>query len=248
MGFATLLYHEIRKRDEFHPEKPYSIDVKQEYEDQLPAPLFITLDQFEEQMEFLYRENFHTLTLAEVRDYFYRGKNIPEKSVLITFDDCFQSMKQYAYPVLKKYGFHAVAFVVTGWLHDEPKEYNPEKCVCLAKEELDEMADVFEYANHTDSFHQRYDVKTGRMMVEKDERFARDLDECNRHVPVKDVFAYPFGLFHERNVELLRKKWFTLAFTTKTGKNDRQTDPLLLKRNIIPFTLELEQFQKIVLG
>ena len=71
----------------------------------MPAPLFIMLDQFEEQMEFLYRENFHTLTLAEVRDYFYRGKNIPEKSVLITFDDCFQSMKQYAYPVLKNTAF-----------------------------------------------------------------------------------------------------------------------------------------------
>jgi hypothetical protein len=69
---------------------------------------------------------------------------------------------------------------------------------------------------------------------------------CNEFVQVKDVFAYPFGLFNERNVDLLHKKKFSLAFTTETGKNNRETDPLHLKRNAIPFFIELEAFEKIV--
>ncbi len=59
-------------------------------------------------------ENYHTLTLAEVKDFYFQQQPLPEKSVL-TFDDCYQSMKEYAYPLLKEAGFKATAFVVTGW-------------------------------------------------------------------------------------------------------------------------------------
>lgn len=246
MTFATLVYHEIRKKGDFNPEKPSPIDVKQSYEDLLPPPLFVTLEHFEEQMEFLHKNEYHTLTLNEVKDYYYNDKPIPEKSILLTFDDCFQSVKEYAYPILKKYGFKAVSFVVTGWLKDNSSDFNPTKSICMSKEEISEMTDVFELANHTDSFHQRENPTTSMMMVKSDDDFSRDLDKCNEFVEIKDVFAFPFGLFEDRNVELLQKKRFKLAFTTENGQNNKMTDPLRLKRNVIPYFLELEAFQKIV--
>jgi len=245
MSFSVLMYHEIRKEQEFNPEQPSPIDVKQDYHDFLPSPLFVTLEHFEEQMAYLHEQNYHSLTLAEVKDYYF-GKAIPEKSVLLTFDDCFQSVKEYAYPILKKYSFHAVAFVVTSWLHDIAKEFTPEKSVCMTKKDLADISDVFQYANHTHSFHQRTDAAKSKMMEANDEEFAQDLDRCNEFVEVKDVFAYPFGLYNERNVSLLRKKGFLLAFTTETGKNDRQTDPLLLKRNAVPYLLNLDAFKRII--
>ncbi len=121
MPFSTLMYHEIRKAGEFRPEHRSFIDIKQDYSDILPPPLFVTLENFKVQMAYLQTGRYHTLTLDEVRAYYYRQKAIPEKSVLLTFDDCYQSVKRYAYPVLKAFGFHAAAFVVTGWLHDKPK-------------------------------------------------------------------------------------------------------------------------------
>ncbi|WP_071396525.1 polysaccharide deacetylase family protein [Bacillus tuaregi] len=245
MSFSTLMYHEIRKEQDFNPETPSHIDVKQDYDDVLPAPLFVTLEHFEEQMAYLHDQNYHTLSLSEVKEY-YSGKEIPEKSVLLTFDDCFQSIKEYAYPILKRYGFHAVAFVVTSWLQDTPKEFSPEKSVCLTKDDLADISDVFEYANHTHAFHQRSNATTSMMMEASDEELALDLDICNQFVGVKDVFAYPFGLFNERNVSLLRKKGFVLAFTSESGSNDRQTDPLLLKRNVVPYFIHLDAFQKII--
>lgn len=107
MSFSVLMYHEIRKEQEFNPEQPSHIDVMENYDDILPSPLFVTLEHFEEQMAYLHEQNYHTLTLAEAKDY-YCGKAIPEKSVLLTFDDCFQSVKEYAYPILKTYGFRAL--------------------------------------------------------------------------------------------------------------------------------------------
>lgn len=247
MSFATLLYHEIREGRILHPEQPSPINVRQDYQDNLPAPLFASLENFRAQMAYLYENKYHTLTLSEVIDYYYSDAKLPEKSILLTFDDCYQSIGLYAYPVLKKYQFHAVAFVVTGWLNTQPKDFDPEKSICLTQNDLEEMADVFEYANHTDQFHTRTGNSMSRMQVAGDQEFSKDLDICNASsvIRAKEVFAYPFGLYSDRNVALLRNKGFRLAFTSESGRNDRKTDPLLLKRNVIPYFMVLETFRNI---
>ncbi|WP_440897549.1 polysaccharide deacetylase family protein [Amphibacillus sp. Q70] len=246
MPFTTVLYHEIRETKGFNPEHRSHIDVKQDYDDILPSALFVTVEQFEEQMIYLKENHFHTLTLNEIKAFYLDHTPLPEKSILLTFDDCFQSMKEYAYPILKKYGFRATAFVVTSWLHDQAKPFNPDKSVCLSKDDLKVMEDVFEYANHTDKLHQRQNEATSLIMEVTDREFADDLAACNAFVAEEDVFAYPFGLFTERNVSLLKANGFQLAFTCEQDKNDQNTDPLLLNRYVIPHFLTLEQFKNIV--
>lgn len=248
MSFHTILYHEIREASVFDSSHPSPIDVRQGYKDALPSPLFVTLEGFQEQMRYLKEQGFHTLTLEEVRDFYYQNKNLPENSVLITFDDCYQSLKRYAYPILKEYGFTAVVFTVTGWLHSEARAYAPHMSVCLTPEDLIAMKDIFEYANHTHFFHTRADSSTGRIMTETDEAFAADLAACNSHpfITARDTFAYPFGLFEERNVELLKREHFKLAFTCIGGSNEKDTNPLLLKRNVIPYSANMEVFQGIL--
>lgn len=248
MSFTTLMYHEIRESRMLHPGQSSPIVVRQDYEDNLPHPLFVTLENFLAQMEYLYENQFHTLTLAEIIDYYYNGAELPEKSVLLTFDDCYQSVALYAYPALKKYGFHAAAFVVTGWLNSQRKPFDPDRSVCLTEEDLEKMTDVFEYANHTDRFHVRTGDAVSIMMEAGDMEFSEDLDCCNASpiIQAKDVFAYPFGLFSERNVAVLRGKGFRLAFTSDDGRNSRDVDPLLLKRNAIPYFMDAETFRSII--
>lgn len=247
MSFTAFMYHEIRESRDHHPEQASPIEVRQDYEDRLPPPLFVTLENFLAQMEYLYENRFHTLTLGEVRDYYFKGTELPEKSVLLTFDDCYQSIARYAYPALKKYRFHAVVFVVTGWLNTQKKPFDPEKSICLTEEELEQMSDVFEYANHTDRFHTRAGTTLSAIMEAGDQEILEDLDRCSASpiVNAKDIFAYPFGLYSGRNVDLLREKGFLLAFTSEGGRNDRDTDPLLLKRNVVPYLMELEDFRTI---
>ncbi len=248
MSFSVLLYHEIRESRMLRPGQASPIEVRQAYEDQLPAPLFVTLDHFAGQMAYLAEQNYHTLTLSEITDYYYNSIPLPEKSVLLTFDDCYQSAGHYAYPILKQHGFHAVAFVVTGWLNEQVKPFDPERSVCMTPEQLERMTDVFEYANHTHDFHTRLNPATSRMMAAGDAELAADLAHCNDNplIQAKDVFAYPFGLYQKQNVDLLRQTGFRLAFTCIPGQNDRQTDPLLLKRNVIPHTMDMETFRGVV--
>lgn len=248
MSFMTLVYHEIREEGMFCPDIPHPIHVKQNYKDYLPTPLFVTLEHFTEQMEYLFENGYHTLTLEEVRNYYYKQSPIPEKSVLLTFDDCYQSIARYAYPLLKKYGFCGTVFVVSGWLSEQTSDFQSEQSVCLTQEELMKMNDVFEYANHTDSFHTRESMALSQMMTADDLALSEDLDRCNELsvIQAKDVFAYPFGLYEERNVALLREKGFRLAFTTGQGPNDNGMNPLLLNRTIVPYFAYMDGFLKIL--
>lgn len=248
MSFSTLMYHELRLSDELNPKHPSSIDVRQNYEDVLPPPLFATVEAFKEQMAYLQQKGYHTLTLDEIKRHYDEGYPLPERSVLLTFDDCFQSLKTYAYPILKENGLHAVAFVVSGWLHAEPKAFDPLKSACLAADELDDISDVFEFANHTHHFHQRTGPDASSLTLKTDEEFRLDLVECNklRQLNNRDVFAYPFGLYESRNVEVLKQSGFKLAFTTEQGLNDSSTDPLRLKRNAVPYFMDLDAFARIL--
>lgn len=248
MAFTVLLYHEIRESGMLQEGKPSPIEVKQDYDDNLPAPLFVTLERFSAQMAYLAENNYHTLTLSEIIRHYYENIPLPDQSVLLTFDDCYQSIGLYAYPILKQYQFHATMFVVTGWLNTQQKHFTPERSVCMTEDALRQMSDVFEYANHSHSFHTRLNETTSKMMTASDEAIVADLKQCSDHpiIQAKDVFAYPFGLFAPQNVTLLRQEGFRLAFTCAPGKNDSETDPLLLKRNVVPTFMELGTFRRLL--
>ncbi|WP_321382658.1 polysaccharide deacetylase family protein [uncultured Enterococcus sp.] len=243
--FRTLVFHEIRPVEELY-EQPRPILVADGYEDALPLPLFDSLPLFQEQINYLKQEGFHSLSISEVRAFYEQGQPLPEKSVLLTFDDCYQSLKEYAYPVLKEAGFQATVFVAAGWLFQTPSCYQPEVSKVLSKEELKEMADVFEYANHTTHFHERRGTIQSRPMWETAEHFKEDLLLCNEQVALTDVFAYPFGLYDQQTVHVLREMNFCLAFTTKSGINTYETAPLELHREVIPYTMPIEAFKTMM--
>jgi peptidoglycan/xylan/chitin deacetylase (PgdA/CDA1 family) len=240
--FRTLVFHEIRPEDELS-DQPRPIDVADGYQDALPLPLFNSCSHFKQQIDFLKAEKYHTLTLQEVKDYYYQKQPLPEKSVLLTFDDCYQSMKEYAYPILKEAGFKATAFVVSGWLFSEPSSYQPEVSKTLSLAELSDMEDVFEYANHTSHFHERKGTM-GRSMWEPADKFAFDLVCCNQIVAIQDVFAYPFGFYDQKTIKTLEENDFILSFTTIPGVNMLETPKMELRRDIVP-PIPLAEFKKM---
>lgn len=243
--FHVLMYHEIIKKEEYDINSHSQIQVKQGYQDILPKPLFVFLEAFEVQMKYLYENGYHTVSLQDVIDFLYHHKSLPEKSVLLTFDDMYQSVLRYAYPILKRYQFRAVGFVVLDWLFNEIKDYSNNQSVCLSKEELEAMKDVFEYANHTKSLHTRQDGLTAVQTVDE-ATFCDDIRACEDYVNTKKVFAYPFGIFTEEVVEYLKQMEFLLAFTTDGGANDQETDPMKLRRNGVFLDFGLDKFEEIL--
>ena len=78
----------------------------------------LPIEEFNRHMKYLADNGYHTLSLDELLEFLAGRYEPPAHSVLITFDDGYESNYQYAFPVLAKYNFQAVIFVI-GELADE---------------------------------------------------------------------------------------------------------------------------------
>lgn len=81
--------------------------------------LQISVDKLEKQLNWIKKCGYKTLTMKEFVEWYEGKRNIPEKSVLITFDDGKQSVVKYAVPILKKNKQHATMFIAGHWVGRE---------------------------------------------------------------------------------------------------------------------------------
>jgi hypothetical protein len=78
----------------------------------------VEANRFEEQLEFLYKNGYQTLVADELYECLVGERPIPERSIVLTFDDGWKSLRTIAYPLLRKYGFRAVCFLIPGLIRD----------------------------------------------------------------------------------------------------------------------------------
>ncbi|MFK9090168.1 polysaccharide deacetylase family protein [Bacillus salipaludis] len=196
-GIPILLYHHILKKSENGQPNNASI---------------LNLETFEEQMKYLNEQGYYTATLSEL-DAYLRGQiTLPNKTVVITFDDGYKSNYLYAYPVLKKYGFKAGLFLVTNWIAANPVTFNPTGFQFLSWPELNEMRNVFEYGGHTNDLHYR-NRGIPALLSESEQVILQDF-EISRKIVNSAYFAYPYGGYNKRTTELVKMSGYKFAFTT----------------------------------
>lgn len=210
---------------------------------------------FEQQLLWLKRRGYHSLSTAEFAAHL-NGEPVPRKSILITFDDGYLDNRVYAYPLLKKYGFKAVIFLVTSWINDGPPrrflgqgelpetpshreceqriEDGQSDDVILRWSEIASMQEdgVFEFHSHTHT-HTRWDQTAPE---HKNERMAEELASSRQALQhhlgnVSEHFCWPQGYFDTDYVRLAQEAGFRYLYTTKAfGQNQHNTDPAHIYR------------------
>ncbi|MFB5253392.1 hypothetical protein BWGOE13_52840 [Bacillus mycoides] len=206
----------------------------------------LAVEQFEKQIKYLADNNYRAITAKELEGFIKNKKNLPEKSVLITFDDASKSNYTYAYPILKKYNMHAISFVVTSKISDQEEKFDPNKIQALSKTEMDKMGDVFEFGSHTDSLHK---LEKGEAAV-----FNRNNVEIkndilkSKDVLKTDYFSYPFGKYNDTIVKVLKDSKFQMAFVNSPGYATKESNILKVSRFVIKSDLDIKAFSEIVEG
>lgn len=97
----------------------------------------MTLEQFERQMETLHDIGCTFIDSATLLDCIDNNKALPERAVLITFDDCSSDIYTKAFPILKKYNIHATVNVIGYYMEHRSNYHTP----LLTPEQLFEMRD-----------------------------------------------------------------------------------------------------------
>ena len=91
------------------------VRVNPDPRDRLGLQLSVTPADFGAQMDKLAGGGYHPIVMADLRAYFLAREPLPARPVVLTFDDGYADFFQVAYPILKKHGFKAVAYVVPGF-------------------------------------------------------------------------------------------------------------------------------------
>ncbi|WP_433744875.1 polysaccharide deacetylase family protein [Falsibacillus pallidus] len=210
--------------------------------------VILNVENFAEQMKYLHDNGYHTITLEQLESYLKGTLHIKEKTVAITFDDGHKTNYLYAYPILKKYGFHAAAFIITSRTSASPVPFNPSYLQFLSSPEMEEMKSdgTFEFGSHTNQLH---DV-TGRKsnVLLKPENDVLDDFKLSKELLQTQYFCYPFGQYSPDTIRLAKEAGYTMAFLASEGYAQPKIDLMKVPRfGIYPYTT-MDQFAKIVSG
>src|SRR6266508_1819174 len=204
----------------------------------------VPVSLFDEQMSQLGELGYTPVSLDDVLAYYADGAPLPDRAVLITFDDGYQDNLDNAVPVLQRHGYPAVVFVPIGYLDGSRPLPHDEH---LAGRGL---------INRTLSWSDLAGLEAAGVRVESHgigHRPLADLevDEAAREITLSKLrleealgrpvraFAYVKGSeAHYRlvHLSLLRQAGYDVAFTSISGAHGPGTDPLQLHRyNVEPY-------------
>ena len=193
----------------------------------------ITPQKFEEDLLYLEQKGYTTISAKQLIRYVYANGELPEKPVIITFDDGMYNNMEYAVPILEKHGACAI-FSVVGSYTDEYTEsnivnptYSYLRWADIAS--LSERGCV-EFGNHSYDFHsispKRYGIQKNKSedSLEYINVFYQDTQKmqseffshCN-YRPI--IYTYPFGSYSKESSRVLEKMEFLISFSCSEGIN-----------------------------
>ncbi len=179
---------------------------------------------FAAQMKMLADSGYHTILPDELQEYLTKGMPLPEKSVMLTFDDTDLDQYTVALPEMNKYGFKGAFFIMTVSL-GRPNY--------MSKEQVKDLADAgHTIGSHTWDHHnvKQYKNEDWVLQIEKPTKQLQAITGK----PVK-YFAYPFGLWNPQAIPELKKRGFIAAFQLST-KRDGEEPLYTIRRIIVPGT------------
>ena len=200
------------------------------------ASLTVSPAKFERQVRQLAGSGYKGICPADWLRWRREGKGLPNKPVLFTFDDGYADLAEFALPVLRRYGFGAAVYIVTGQLGgtnawDEASGSGTHRLM-TAEQIRHWSAQGIEFGAHSRS-HADLTRLTPEKLEDEVLGSKADLQELLEN-PVES-FAYPFG-FHTEEVEACVRGAFDLAFgidPDEPGINILDTDPSLLRRTMV---------------
>lgn len=161
----------------------------------------VTPGMFEQQLKYLKEHGYRSVPLDVLMDYFDHGTPIPPKSVSITFDDGWRDQHEYAFPLLRKYGFTATFFVPVGWI-GHPK--------VMPWSELREMAAEGMTIGTHGAKHLHFD-QIGEPLLKKEIVDSKAEMESSLNRPVRYI-AYPGGHWTTQAVAVVKSAGYASAF------------------------------------
>jgi len=172
--------------------------------------LFVKPLRFKAQMDFLASRGYTAVTMGEVYEAWENDGLVPEKPIVISFDDGYRGDYTDALPILSERDWPGVLNLELGALADGE----------LTDEMIQAMLDAgWELDSHTVNHLDLTDLEG--LALRREVEGSREILQKRFGVPV-DFFCYPAGRFNQKTVRAVRKAGYLGAETTKPGLASRE--------------------------
>jgi peptidoglycan/xylan/chitin deacetylase (PgdA/CDA1 family) len=207
-----------------------------------PSPLAVAPEAFADQVAYLHEAGFTAITAGAVPELLAADAGaLPERPVVLTFDDGYGDFYNQALPLLKQYGHTATVFQTTGWVGVEGTEKQ-----MMDWRELSQVAEAgIEIGAHTHKHPQLDQLPDGELGEELYGPKRMLEDKLGMAVP---GLAYPFGYSNAKVRRVAREAGYTYAFAVGNAMTARGSDIFALPRLTVRRSTTMEHFCAMVNG
>ncbi len=179
----------------------------------------VTEKSFEYQMNFMKRHGFQVISFDALITGMKQGQEFARNTVVLQFDDGYEDNYKYAFPILKKYGFPAMVFLIS----DRISTPN-----FLTWDEIKEM-EGYNFMAGAHTRHHTYLPSLSRSKAQDEIAGSKKMIEDHLGHSI-NYFCYPSGGFTQDIKFLVKEAGYKAAVTTNRGKDRFNIDLYELKR------------------
>lgn len=222
METTILLYHYIE------PLSPANST------DKLRANYITTPETLEKHLKYLRDNNYVSIDLYQLYDSLNNGTELPEKTVVITFDDGDVSVYTYAFPLMNRYGFTGTIFMITQFTEENRKGF-------LTWDQALEMARAgWRLEPHTKT-HPSLRGNSREYQREQINGSIQSLKERLGYMP--RFFAYPYGEYDATSIAVACEVGLWGAVTTNPDDSNSRLSIYELPRDELFHTTTMQSFK-----
>ncbi|RZK50233.1 MAG: polysaccharide deacetylase family protein [Pedobacter sp.] len=184
----------------------------------------VEIENFKNHIKMLADSGYNTILPDQLYAYLNEGKPLPEKPIMLTFDDTGLDQFTVVNPTLKKYGYKGVYFIMTVSIGKKGKFVD-----YMSAEQIKQLSDEGNVIGSHSYDHKNFKKYEGNDWVEQLEKPTQKLEEITGKKITE--FAYPFGLWNAQGIPELKKRNFRMAFGLADKRDENE--PLYTIRRII---------------
>ena len=210
----------------------------------------ISSQEFENDLRYLKGEGYKTIFINDIVNFVSGNGKLPDKPIVLTFDDGYYNNYLYVFPLIKKYNMKASISPVAYFSEMYTESGEVSECYSHCTwQQLKEMAEsgYIELGNHSYNYHACDGVHNGigQTNGEGDEDYSKritdDLTTAQNMIfdntGVRwEFLAYPFGVYNENSEKIIKPMNFKAALTCASGVNrikEGEIDKLYNLRRLI---------------
>lgn len=230
----------------------------------LQGKYVISPNDFEDDLKYINDNGFTTIFMDDLINYVYNDIALPEKPIMLTFDDGYYNNYVYAFPLVQQYSCKMVLSPII----IETDKFSKEESISpiyghCSWDNLKEMQDsgFVEIQNHTYNLHKRSKMRIGAKKCNNESfdhykgALSTDIlkaqDEISSHLSITPTtFVYPFGSYSKCSTDILKDLGFKASISCEERINKITKDPnrlFCLYRFLRPNGIKSEKyFQKVL--